>query len=97
MIVSKNTLISLAAITVLSGCSTIFGSSESAPVTVVTPPPSKLSVPEGAYEYVWEEPKVALVEVGPGLDHQGIYYHPKHYEIQPMKQGKWQYYRRAED
>jgi len=48
--------------------------------------------PEGAVEYVWEEPMVNVVEVPPGLDPEGHYYRPAHRAVQEIRQGRWKYY-----
>ena len=50
----------------------------------------------GAYESIWEEPMVDVVDVPPGLDPEGHYYRPGHQEVVEIRQGRWQYYRRPQ-
>ncbi len=51
----------------------------------------------GVVEYVWEEPMVDVVDVPPGLDPEGHYYRPAHQGVIEVRQGRWKYYRKAED
>jgi hypothetical protein len=66
------------------------------------PPPAPTTVEyqvrnvPGAYESIWEEPMVDVVDVPPGLDPEGHYYRPGHQEVVEIRQGRWQYYRRPQ-
>lgn len=81
--------IALAIVAVVSGCS------RNRPEVAPTIQYQVRNVP-GAVEYIWEEPMVDVVDVPPGLDPEGHYYRPGHQEVQEIRQGRWQYYRRPQ-
>jgi hypothetical protein len=71
----------------LSACSTNPG--------YVTPETRRVSidraapVPPGVLRYCWEEPMVQFQPKGPGIDSDGIYYHPAYVAVREVKQGRW--------
>jgi nucleoside phosphorylase len=78
---------------VLSGCA---GGSSSESTQVVVEKQYVTRDP-GAVEYIWEPPMVDVVDVPPGLDPEGHYYRPAHQEVTEIRQGKWKYYKEAEE
>jgi hypothetical protein len=74
------------------------GCSSSTHTEVTKPAPVEYNVRNvpGVVEYIWEEPMVDVVDVPAGLDPEGHYYRPGHQEVQEIRQGRWQYYRRPQ-
>jgi hypothetical protein len=47
------------------------------------------TLPEGAVKYCWEEPRVEVESVRPGVNAEGSFYRPAHDAVREVKMGKW--------
>ena len=89
----------------LSGCSSVttrteleeVGTVDDSTGTVQVINNARVGSTKGVVTEVWEEPMVDDVDVPPGLDPEGHYYRPAHRAIVEIRQGRWQYYNRAEE
>ncbi|MCO6432486.1 MAG: hypothetical protein J5J00_16655 [Deltaproteobacteria bacterium] len=96
-IFSRGTVAALAAF-VICGCSSVVTKTELLEVEAIdesAQSSSSSGISQGTAVAVWEEPMVDVVDVPPGLDPEGHYYRPAHQEIVEIRQGRWQYYRKA--
>jgi hypothetical protein len=86
------TSICTAILLIASGCTTT-RVVRNAGTSYTEPAYSKNTTPPGAYEYIWEEPMIDVIDVPPGLDPEGHYYRQGHQSVVEVRQGRWKYYR----